>query len=132
MWDCKLSSKVYQVMLFFCIIDKLQSAVFQSESIFKLSRFNYQISIFKKYWGVSKCNFNKVFMQLYWNCTLARVSSCKLLHIFRTPFLKITFARLQSAISIKEIYSNLTSAWVFSFKFALNIPVRLNIPWCTS
>ena len=35
---------------------------------------------------MSKCDFNKVALQLYWNRTSAWVFSCDLLHIFRTLF----------------------------------------------
>ena len=40
------------------------------------------------YWKtpMSKCDFNKVAKQLYWNPTSAWVSLVNLLHIFRTPF----------------------------------------------
>ena len=37
-----------------------------------------------------KCDFNKVSSQLYRNRTSTWVFSCKLLHIFRTPFPKNT------------------------------------------
>ena len=37
-----------------------------------------------------KCDFNKVAKQFYCNHTPAWVFSCKLLHIFRTPFSKNT------------------------------------------
>ena len=40
-----------------------------------------------------KCYFNKVAMQLFWNHTLTWVF-VRLLHVFRTPFLKNIFGRL--------------------------------------
>ena len=39
---------------------------------------------------MSKCDFNKVARQLYWNHTLAWIFSCNLLHIFSTSFSKKT------------------------------------------
>ena len=33
-----------------------------------------------------KCDFNKVALQLYWNCTLAWVFSCKFAAYFQTIF----------------------------------------------
>ena len=55
-----------------------------------------------------KCDFNKVAKQLYWNHTSAWVFSCKfLLHVFRTPFLKIS---LDGCFWL----SLLTAAWVLS------------------
>ena len=37
-----------------------------------------------------KCDFNKVVLQLYWNHTWARVSSCKLAAFFQNSFTKNT------------------------------------------
>ena len=52
------------------------------------------------YWRtpMSKCDFNKVALQLYWNHTSAWVS-VNLPHIFRTPFPKNTSGRLPLADS---------------------------------
>ena len=44
---------------------------------------------------MTKCDFNKVAKQLYWNQTSARVFNPILLHIFRTPFYKNTFEGLR-------------------------------------
>ena len=64
-----------------------------------------------------KRDFNKVALQLYWNCTSAWVFSCKFTACFRTPFPKNT------------------SGWLF-----LNVPIfclnscglhRLSLHWST-
>ena len=43
---------------------------------------------------MTKCDFNKVALQLYWNHTLAWVFSLNLLHIFTTTFPKNTYGGL--------------------------------------
>ena len=41
-----------------------------------------------------KCDFNKVVLQLYWNCTSSWCSPVNLQHIFRTPFPNNTSGQL--------------------------------------
>ena len=43
---------------------------------------------------MSKCDFNKIAKQLYWNHTSAYVFSCKFATYFRTTFLRNTSGRL--------------------------------------
>ena len=61
---------------------------------------------------MSKCDFNKVAWQLYWNRTSALVFSYELLHIFRTPFLENASQGL-----LKKIHSATDFSGIFSLNF---------------
>ena len=51
---------------------------------------------------MSRCDFNKVALQLYRDNTSAWVSPVNLLHIFRIPFLKNTSGRLLLLIGMTQ------------------------------
>ena len=82
-----------------------------------------------------KCDFKKVVLQLYWNCTGHRSSHVNLLHILRTPFSKNTsewlllgFIYIRNLLSVllSFLYKRFSCVYFFlKNSFFKRIPVSI-------